>query len=149
MKINGKHHRSIELAENGWTVRVIDQRLLPWEVRFVELKTCDEAAQAIKDMWVRGAPLIGAVAAYGICLALREDASDVMLVRAYNQLLATRPTAINLKWALDRMRDTLAPLPAKEWVAAAYKRAADLCDEDVELFFGNNHFHVSGREHDS
>src|ERR1700744_5118275 len=133
MKINSKHHRSIELAENGWAVRVIDQRQLPWEVRFVELKTCDEAVQAIKEMWVRGAPLIGAVAAYGLCLALREDASDTALVRAYNQLLATRPTAINLKWALDRMREMLMPAPVKDRVALAYKRAAELCDEDVEL----------------
>ena len=68
MKIGGRHHRSIELAENGWAVRVIDQRQLPWEVCFVELKSCDEAAQAIREMWVRGAPLIGAVAAYGLCL---------------------------------------------------------------------------------
>lgn len=134
MKVAGVHHRSIALAENGWAVRVIDQRGLPWELKFVTLETLADAARAIRDMCVRGAPLIGATAAYGIALAMRADASDGALTHAYETLLETRPTAINLKWALDEMvaavRDHTAP---NARAAAAYRRAADICDEDVRL----------------
>ena len=84
-------------------------------------------------MVVRGAPLIGATAAYGLCLAVREDASDEAIDRAYDQLLATRPTAVNLRWALDEMRDALRNLPRDGRVAAAYARAAGICDDDVAL----------------
>ena len=104
MKIDGVHYRSIWLSDNGWSVRIFDQRQLPWRVEIAELTSVEAAARAIKDMWTRGAPLIGATAAYGLCLGLRVDSSDTALERDYNTLLATRPTAINLRWALDRVR---------------------------------------------
>src|SRR3546814_18640314 len=91
------------------------------------------AATAISEMWTRGAPLIGATAAYGLCMALRADASDASLDAAHDRLLATRPTAINLKWALDRMVEAVRPLAPEARTAAAYARAAAICDEAVEL----------------
>jgi methylthioribose-1-phosphate isomerase len=99
----------------------------------LRLETVADAARAIKTMQVRGAPLIGAVAAYGMALALREDASDAALERAYALLIATRPTAINLKWALDEMMAAVRNRARAERVAAAYKRAPDIADEDVEI----------------
>jgi methylthioribose-1-phosphate isomerase len=84
-------------------------------------------------MLVRGAPLIGATAAYGMALAMRADASDAGLDKAYDQLYATRPTAVNLRWALDEMMRVLRPLGTQARAAAAYKRAAEICDEDVEI----------------
>src|SRR5436190_23901785 len=101
MKVSGKHTRSIWVEGDGWSVGVIDQPLLPHRFATLRLATLDDAAHAIKSMQVRGAPLIGATAAYGMALALRADASDEGLERAYATLLATRPTAVNLKWALD------------------------------------------------
>src|SRR3546814_5321599 len=103
MKIGGTHYRSISVADNGWSVRIMDQRKLPWAVEWVELTSAEMAATAISEMWTRGAPLIGATAAYGLCMALRADASDASPGASHDRLLATRPTAINLKWALDRM----------------------------------------------
>ncbi len=133
MRIDGKHYRSIALAENGWSVRIIDQRQLPWQVKFVQLSSLEDAATAIRDMWVRGAPLIGAVAAYGLCLALRKDASDAAMHAAYSTLYETRPTAINLEWALDQIEKAVLELPVEKRTAAAYARAAEICDEDVAL----------------
>jgi len=133
MKVDGKPTRSIWLEPDGKTVGVIEQTLLPHRFATIRLATLDDAARAIKTMQIRGAPLIGATAAYGICLALREDASDENLDRAYTMLLATRPTAINLRWALDEMRRFLRPLPAVERAEAAYRRAAEIADEDVGL----------------
>src|SRR5690554_5832433 len=104
MKIDGIHYRTIWVADDGWSVEIIDQTRLPHEFTIIRLQTADDAARAIKDMAVRGAPLIGATAAYGLCLALREDQSDKALARAYDMLAATRPTAVNLKWSLDAMR---------------------------------------------
>src|SRR5690554_381308 len=132
MKIDGIHYRTIRVADDGWSVEIIDQTRLPHEFRLVRLETVEDAARAITDMWVRGAPLIGATAAYGLCLALREDASDEALARAYDMLLATRPTAVNLKWSLDAMREAMGKVGANARVAAAYAEAARLCDEDVE-----------------
>lgn len=133
MKIDGKHFRSIELLDNGWSVRIFDQRKLPWELVFVELTDRDQAARAIKEMWTRGAPLLAATGAFGLCLALREDASDENLKKSYDLLLATRPTAVNLRWALDEMLRAVRPLQGQERVKAAYKRAQEICDEDVEI----------------
>jgi methylthioribose-1-phosphate isomerase len=133
MKVQGTHYRSIWLNEDGVSVNIIEQRLLPHELRIVTLKSMDEAAVAIRDMWVRGAPLIGATAAYGMALAMHEDASDKALNAAWDVLHETRPTAINLRWALDEMRSLLAPLSPADRVDAAYKRAAEICDEDVEI----------------
>ncbi len=97
------------------------------------LTTCDAAADAIRSMLVRGAPLIGATAAYGMALAMRADGSDAALDHAYEMLMATRPTAINLKWALDEMRSMLRPLPPPERAAAAYSRAAEIAEEDIAI----------------
>ncbi|MCW2305703.1 S-methyl-5-thioribose-1-phosphate isomerase [Rhodobium gokarnense] len=133
MKVDGTHYRTIWLNDDGWSVGIIDQTRLPHVFTTVDLKTLDDAARAIRDMWVRGAPLIGATAAYGIALALRDDASDTALATATDVLLATRPTAINLRWALEEMEKVLSPLDPTERVAAAYKRAAEICDEDVEI----------------
>jgi methylthioribose-1-phosphate isomerase len=133
MKVDGKAWRSIWLEPDGWSVGVIDQTVLPHRFATARLATLDEAAHAIRAMVIRGAPLIGATAAYGICLALRADASDEALERAYATLLATRPTAINLKWALDEMVAAVRNRPRAERTAAAYRRAGEICDEDVAI----------------
>jgi methylthioribose-1-phosphate isomerase len=133
MKVNGKAMRSIWVEPDGWSVGIIDQTALPHRLATVRLATLQDAAHAIAAMLVRGAPLIGATAAYGICLALRGDASDEALDRAYATLLATRPTAINLKWALDEMIAAVRNRPRAERTAAAYRRAAEICDEDVAI----------------
>src|SRR5712671_3333151 len=122
MKVDGKHFRSIWLEPDGWSVGAIDQRLLPHDFVVARLTTCDAAADAIRSMLVRGAPLIGATAAYGIALAMRADGSDATLDSACEMLIATRPTAINLKWALDDMRATLRHLPPAARAKAAYTR---------------------------
>jgi len=132
MNINGKHYRTIWLNDDGWSVEIIDQTKLPFVFETVTLGDLDEAARAIKSMQVRGAPLIGATAAYGVALALRADASDEALDRACEQLAATRPTAINLLWALEEMKKAVRNQPRGKRVAAAYARAAAICDEDVE-----------------
>ena len=133
MKIDGKATRTIwPLAEQG-DVAIIDQTKLPHRLEIAHLRDVATAAVAIKDMWVRGAPLIGATAAYGMALAMRADASDSHLASASAQLAATRPTAINLAWAIGQMNACLAPLPASARAAAAYARAAEIADEDVAL----------------
>jgi methylthioribose-1-phosphate isomerase len=131
MNINGTPFRTIWLEADGHGVGIIDQTRLPHEFVTVTLRTLADAETAIRDMWVRGAPLIGAAAAYGLALAAREDASDAALEAAYARLHATRPTAINLKWALDEVIAVLRPLPVGERVGAAYARAAAICDEDA------------------
>jgi methylthioribose-1-phosphate isomerase len=131
LKIDGVHYRSIWLSDDGWSVRIFDQRQLPWHVEIATLTTVETAARAIKEMWTRGAPLIGATAAYGLSLGLRVDASDQALERNYQTLLGTRPTAVNLRWALDRMKAAVKPLAGEKRVAAAYACAAAICDEDV------------------
>jgi methylthioribose-1-phosphate isomerase len=133
MKVAGKSMRSIWVETDGVAVGVIDQTLLPHRFATIRLETLRDAAHAIVAMQIRGAPLIGATAAYGICLALRADASDEALERAYALLLATRPTAINLRWALDEMMAAVRNRPREERVAAAYRRAAEICDEDVAI----------------
>jgi methylthioribose-1-phosphate isomerase len=133
MKVAGKPTRSIFVEPDGKTVGVIDQTVLPHRFATIRLETLQDAARAIVTMQVRGAPLIGATAAYGICLALRADASDEALERACVALLATRPTAINLKWAVDEMLAAVRNRPREERVAAAYRRAAEICDEDVAI----------------
>ncbi|MEX1152703.1 S-methyl-5-thioribose-1-phosphate isomerase, partial [Parvibaculum sp.] len=132
MKIDGIHYRTIGVADDGWAVEIIDQTKLPHEFSIVRLETPGDCARAIRDMAVRGAPLIGATAAYGICLALRADPSDASLDAAYEMLAATRPTAVNLRWSLDEMRAAVAPVGANARADAAYACAARLCDEDVE-----------------
>ena len=133
MKVDGRHFRSIWLEDDGWTVGAIDQRRLPHEFVVAHIARAEDATEAIRSMLVRGAPLIGATAAYGVALAMRADASDAALDRAYAMLLAARPTAINLKWALDEMTRWLRPLPASERTAAAYRRAGEIAEEDVAI----------------
>ncbi|HXF90064.1 MAG TPA: S-methyl-5-thioribose-1-phosphate isomerase [Xanthobacteraceae bacterium] len=133
MKINGRSTRSIWVEDDGWSVGIFDQTLLPYRCVRLRLAALDDAVRAIRTMQVRGAPLIGAAAAYGLCLALKADASDESLDRAYAALLATRPTAVNLKWALDEVTAAVRNRPREQRVAAAYRRAADICDEDVAI----------------
>ena len=133
MKVAGKHTRTIWLEPDGWSVGAIDQTRLPHRFETIRLVTLADAARAIATMQVRGAPLIGATAAYGVALALRADSSDAGLKRAYAELHAARPTAINLKWALDEMVRAVRPLPPGERARAAYARAAEICDEDVAI----------------
>src|SRR5215472_14035104 len=136
MKVGGKPMRTIWLEPDGWSVGVIDQTALPHRLVTVRLTTLADAAHAIRAMVIRGAPLIGATAAYGMSLALREDASDDALEHAYTTLLATRPTAINLKWALDEVMAVVRNRPRAERTAAAYKRAAEICEEDIAINTG-------------
>ncbi|MBK8937154.1 MAG: S-methyl-5-thioribose-1-phosphate isomerase [Polyangiaceae bacterium] len=131
MRVGGEPHRTIWVAPDGWSVRVIDQTRLPDAFEVVTLTTADAMTRAIATMVVRGAPLIGVSGAYGLCLALREDASDASLERAVLTLAEARPTAVNLRWALERMRAALAPLAVSARVDAAYLLAAELADEDV------------------
>ena len=133
MQVNGTPYRPIRQAENGWAVEIIDQTKLPHHFKTTRLETPEAAATAIKDMLVRGAPLIGATAAYGMALAMHKDAGDGNLAAAYTHLLATRPTAVNLRWALDELKTLLLPLPPATRCAAAYRRAAEMCDEDVAM----------------
>jgi len=133
MKVDGRHTRSIWLEPDGWSVGAIDQRRLPHEFVVERLTTLDAAADAIRSMLVRGAPLIGATAAYGVALAMRADSSDAALDHACATLIATRPTAINLRWALDSMRSMLRPLAVTDRCAAAYSRAAEIADGDIVI----------------
>ena len=133
MKVDGRSYRSIWLDEDGWSVAIIDQTQLPHSFTTRRLRTVQDAAHAIETMEVRGAPLIGATAAYGIALALRDDPSDAGLEGAIGLLGGTRPTAVNLRWALEDLARRLRPLGANARAAAAYERAAQICDEDVAI----------------
>jgi methylthioribose-1-phosphate isomerase len=132
MKIDGTPFRSIWVDETDhWSVRIIDQTKLPWAIDLVRLTSMAEVAHAIRAMLVRGAPLIGAAAAYGVALAMRADPSQDNLTHAIAVLGAARPTAINLRWALARMEAALRPLGNNARGQAAYAEAAAICDEDV------------------
>ena len=133
MKVNGRATRTIWLNADGLGVDVIDQRWLPHEFRVATLRAVGDAETAIRDMWVRGAPLIGVTAAYGVALAMRENPSDASLDAAWERLHATRPTAINLRWALDAARKRLRPLDPAARAVAAYAHAAEIADEDVAI----------------
>lgn len=132
MRINGIEKQTIWLNEDGWSVDIIDQTVLPHKFVVVNLKTLDDAAYAIKAMLVRGAPLIGATAAYGLCLALKNDASDDAMSKACDYLNEQRPTAVNLRWALAVMTNHLSPLPEEARLEAAYKKAAEIVADDIE-----------------
>jgi len=133
VKVDGKPYRTIWLGNDGATVQAIDQTLLPHRFVIRDLRTVEDAETAIRTMIVRGAPLIGAAAAYGMALAMQADPSDANIERAYKVLLASRPTAVNLRWALDDLRALLLPLPVAKRREAAYRRAAEICDEDAEI----------------
>jgi methylthioribose-1-phosphate isomerase len=132
MNIHGQPHRSIEADHANRIARIVDQTYLPHQVEWRDLQTMEDAAEAIQVMRVRGAPLIGATAGFGIFFALREDASDASLQNAYEVLHATRPTAINLRWALDRMKRIVSPLSIESRADAAWLEANAICDEDVQ-----------------
>ncbi len=132
MKVDGRAYRTIWSTPDG-AVETIDQTLLPHRFATVRIETLEDAVAAIKTMIVRGAPLIGATAAYGLALALRRGADDRALSDAYRALLASRPTAVNLRYALDDVRAIVAPLAASERAQAAWARAGALCEEDVAL----------------
>ena len=132
MKIDGKAYRTIWRAGPA-AVETIDQTRLPHELAFRRIDSLETAVEAIKTMVVRGAPLIGVTAAYGMAMAAAQDPSDAHLERTWEFLNETRPTAINLRWALNAMRATLMPLPESERAVRAYQRAAEIADEDVEL----------------
>ena len=131
MRISGTHYRTIWTTESG-SVRVIDQSRLPFEFATLDLQTLADAAHAIKTMVVRGAPLIGATAAYGMALAARTNPTDTHIAEAARTLQATRPTAVDLAWALTRMRNALAKVGPKERADVAFREAAAICDANVE-----------------
>jgi len=144
MKIEGRHYRTIWPDRNGGVI-VIDQTKLPFAFELKRLETTADAAEAIRAMIVRGAPLIGATAAYGVALAMRTDASDANLDESGRVLGATRPTAVNLHWALQRMARVLRPIPPRDRATRAFEEAAGIADEDVECCraigraWGGNH----------
>jgi methylthioribose-1-phosphate isomerase len=129
MNVEGKATRTIRPSEGA--VEIIDQTRLPHEFVIRRLATLEDAAEAIHVMRVRGAPLIGATAAYGLALAARRDAGNAALRGAGHALIATRPTAVNLQWAVQRMLDLLLPLSPEQRAAAAWREAAAICEEDV------------------
>lgn len=132
MKIDGTPYRSVWVdQQDGWSVRIFDQTRLPWSLDILRLTDPREAAHAIRSMQVRGAPLIGAVAAYGLALALRADASTAAMERDAAMLAGTRPTAVNLRWAIERMLARLRATPEAGRARAAYDEAAAIADEDV------------------
>ena len=131
MKVDGQPYRTIWLDADGRSVRVIDQTLLPHVFKVVQWRTLDDVVAGIRNMVVRGAPLIGASAGYGIALAMTADPSDKAFEHAYSALFASRPTAVNLRWALDRMRSVLLPLPPDERAPVAFATAKNIADEDV------------------
>jgi methylthioribose-1-phosphate isomerase len=131
MRVAGKTMTSVWVEADGWSVGIIDQTRLPHALATLRLSSLGDAVHAIAAMQTRGAPLIGAVAAYGLCLALRADPSDTAVEEAYARLVSTRPTAVNLKWALDEIMAAVRNRPRNERVAAAYARAAAICAEDI------------------
>ncbi|AZO05810.1 MULTISPECIES: S-methyl-5-thioribose-1-phosphate isomerase [unclassified Mesorhizobium] len=133
MNVGERHYRTIWLSDDKRSVEIIDQRWLPHEFRIETIGTVAGIATAIRDMWVRGAPLIGVTAAYGVAIQMKDDPSDEALDTVWETLNKTRPTAINLRWALDEMRRHLKHLAPGERAEAAYKRAAEIADEDVGL----------------
>jgi methylthioribose-1-phosphate isomerase len=133
MQIDGVHYRTIWPVDDGRAVEIIDQTRLPHEFAIVRLSTLAGAAHAIRAMLVRGAPLIGAAAAWGMALGLAKDASDAGLARAAETLCAARPTAVNLRWAVERAVRAVQPLPPGERAAAARIEAAAIADEDVAM----------------
>ena len=133
MKINNIPFRTIWPTADNAAVEIIDQTRLPHEFVTLRLNTMRDAERAIRDMQVRGAPLIGVTAAYGVALAMREQASDSALADACSVLLAARPTAVNLRWGVEKMRGLLVPLPENERATAAWEEAARIADEDVAI----------------
>jgi methylthioribose-1-phosphate isomerase len=133
MNVRGRPMRTIWLGQDERAVEIIDQTRLPHELVIVGLRTLQDAARAIGTMQVRGAPLIGATAAYGVALAMTHDPSDAGLDTAISRLAATRPTAVNLRWALAEMRRVLIEAPDDHRFAAGVVRAGEIADADVAM----------------
>ena len=133
MRVGDRWYRTIWLDDDGWSVQVIDQTLLPGRFLAIRLTTLEEVAEAIRSMRVRGAPLIGVAAAFGVAVALRADPSDDGLDRAITVLGATRPTAVNLRWALDQLRDRLDRVAPADRATEARRIAKSLADQDVDV----------------
>src|SRR5438270_3656198 len=127
------HYRALRRAPGAHVIEVIDQRALPHACVTVRIADADAAALAIRKMIVRGAPLIGVVGAYGLALALDRDPSDAALAKAHAALDAARPTAVNLRWALDRVRNAVAPLPPEQRAEAAWREADSIASEDIAI----------------
>ena len=121
MIIDGKETRPLILNADGVSIRVLDQRQLPWAIEWADIADAETAALAIKQMWVRGAPMLAVTGAYGLCMALRLDPSDANLQRTYDMLLRTRPTAVNLQGALNAIVEAVKPLPPELRAAAGYR----------------------------
>lgn len=132
MKVGDTQYRSLWWDPADQVLMIIDQRWLPHDFRVQPVRTMEAFCDAIVQMRVRGAPLIGATAAYGMALAVANDPSDAALTRAYDRLNATRPTAVNLRWALDRCMAVLSPLPPSDRAEAALRLAHQIADDDVE-----------------
>lgn len=133
MKVQGVPYRSIWVNEKTGKVEIIDQTKLPHSFAITQLNSLEDAATAIQEMWVRGAPLVGATAAYGLSLALKENASVSSMTKAIKTLMSTRPTAVNLRWALETMQEKLKLLSESKRSETAWKLAAEICDEDVKM----------------
>ena len=133
MKIGDKHYRSIWVGDDGHRVHIFDQTKFPHALEVMTLESMTDAAVAIREMKVRGAPLIGAVGAFGLALALREEPTDRALASAFETLLNTRPTAVNLQYCLEEVYDAVKPIDEPARAAVAYQRAQELCNEDAEL----------------
>ena len=133
MKIVGKEYRTIWFDAKSKVVKIIDQTKLPHQFIIKDLKTVKEAIRAIKTMEVRGAPLIGGTAAYGIVLAIKENNDFNFIKESSEDLIKSRPTAINLKWAIDRMIKKLSSIDKNEYLNVALKEAKDICDEDEKF----------------
>ena len=131
MRIEGKEYRTIWFENN--VVKIIDQTKLPHKFIIKDLKTVKDSINAIKTMEVRGAPLIGATAAYGLVLAIIENNDQSFLKESAENLVNSRPTAINLKWAVDRMMKMLSGVNSNEILNIALNEAKEICEEDVKF----------------
>ena len=131
MRIEGKEYRTIWFENN--VVKIIDQTKLPHQFIIKELKTVNDAINALKVMEVRGAPLIGGTAAYGIALAVKENNNLEFIKKSAEELIQSRPTAINLKWAVDRMIQKLAGINSDQILSIALDEAKEICDEDEKF----------------
>ena len=133
MNVGGQPLRPVRVVQGGSAIEVIDQRLLPHALQMRSLSSAKEVFVAIRDMWVRGAPLIGAVAAYGLAMAARRDAADAALHNTADFLRGARPTAVNLAWALDRVLNAVLRLPVDRRAQAAWAEADAIAEEDVRV----------------
>ena len=131
MRVNGKKYRTIWFENNN--VKIIDQTKLPHKFVIKDLRKVSDAINAIKVMEVRGAPLIGATAAYGIVLSIMENNDQSFLRKSAQDLINSRPTAINLKWAVDRMINKLSGVNSDKILEIALNEAKEICEEDVKF----------------